>query len=208
MYIKNNLQSAYLGLRYVEYLIQKENIFKGKRVLDLSAGCGLLGISIGLLGANVIVSERGDAQLHLLNNNVNKNKEQIIKNGGTIKVLDYSWGDDISEEFDYIFMCDLLYIVVRDDLQDYFKKTLHLLIKNSDNYLVYEERVIDKEQLFINELKKDFLFNTIPIKEEWMIDVFYYIIKQTKSKSEGEFSGLSDMFEEYPQLNLYKISKK
>lgn len=74
-------------------------------------------------------------------------------------------------------MCDLLYIVVRDDLQDYFKKTLHLLIKNSDNYLVYEERVIDKEQLFINELKKDFLFNTIPIKEEWMIDVFYYIIK-------------------------------
>lgn len=72
-------------------------------------------------------------------------------------------------------MCDLLYIVVRDDLQDYFKKTLHLLIKNSENFLVYEERVIDKEQLFINELKKDFIFNTIPIKEEWMIDVFYYI---------------------------------
>lgn len=70
----------------------EENLFKNKHVLDLSAGCGLLGIAIAILGGNVVVSETGENQLRLLHRNVDHNISLINENGGTINVVDYAWG--------------------------------------------------------------------------------------------------------------------
>lgn len=70
-----------------------EDLFKGKHILDLSAGCGLVGIAIAVLGGNVIVSETGENQLKLLQKNVDHNITQINNNGGSIKVVDYAWGN-------------------------------------------------------------------------------------------------------------------
>lgn len=71
----------------------EENLFKNKHVLDLSAGCGLLGIAIAVLGGNVVVSETGENQLKLLRKNVDRNLSLINENGGTISVVDYAWGN-------------------------------------------------------------------------------------------------------------------
>lgn len=98
-------------------------------------------------------------------------------------------------------MCDLLFIVVRDDLMEYFTFTLETLIKKeSINYLIYEERTIDKERAYISQLQQKFNLKSLEIKEEWM--------KDANGVSDGEFAGLSDIFNEDPPLELYLIEPK
>lgn len=98
-------------------------------------------------------------------------------------------------------MCDLLFIVVRDDLMEYFTNTLEQLIKKpSINYLIYEERTIDKERAYVSTLQQKFTFKSLKIKEEWM--------KDANGTSDGEFAGLSDIFNEDPPLELYLVEQK
>mmetsp|Transcript_3808 Transcript_3808/g.5827 ORF Transcript_3808/g.5827 Transcript_3808/m.5827 type:complete len:334 (-) Transcript_3808:354-1355(-) len=74
----NVWDSAILLARYLE---KQPVIVKGKRILELGSGCGLLGIVAGILGANQVVMTDLPYALPLMKLNVGYNYDDIIKSG-------------------------------------------------------------------------------------------------------------------------------
>ncbi len=60
-----------------KYLEMQASLVKDKRCLDLSSGCGLVGIVLSHLGASEVVCTDLAANLELLRNNCQSNGEQI-----------------------------------------------------------------------------------------------------------------------------------
>ncbi|GMH35959.1 hypothetical protein BSKO_03827 [Bryopsis sp. KO-2023] len=80
--------------------------FAQKRCLDLSAGCGLVGIVLAKLGAHVTSTDLGP-NLSLLERNCELNAP------GEIDVKEHTWGHQIEQlggPFDLIVACDIMYI--------------------------------------------------------------------------------------------------
>ncbi|XP_028192605.1 protein-lysine methyltransferase METTL21D-like isoform X2 [Glycine soja] len=88
---------------------------KGKRVIELGAGCGVSGIGMALLGYDVIVTDQKEV-LPLLQRNVERNISRIMQKNpesfGSIKVAELQWGDEshikaVGPPFDYIIGTDV-----------------------------------------------------------------------------------------------------
>ncbi|XP_020973423.1 protein N-lysine methyltransferase METTL21A [Arachis ipaensis] len=106
---------------------------KGKRVIELGAGCGVSGFGMALLGCDVIVTDQKEV-LPLLQRNVERNISRVMQknpdlNGdnslqanifflesfGSIKVAELQWGDEshikaVDPPFDYIIGTDVVYV--------------------------------------------------------------------------------------------------
>lgn len=82
----------------------------GKRVLELGAGTGLLGIYLSLLGASVTMADNNELVLSLLRRNVERNKSSA-------QVVALDWcNQDAHLQFlqpdkplDYVFGADCVY---------------------------------------------------------------------------------------------------
>ncbi|WOL05382.1 protein N-lysine methyltransferase METTL21A isoform X2 [Canna indica] len=84
----------------------------GKRVVELGAGCGLVGCIAALLGADVILTDLPD-RLKLLKKNVDVNVGEGNKRGSA-RVTELEWGDDLDDEFfdpvpDIVLGSDVVY---------------------------------------------------------------------------------------------------
>jgi len=85
---------------------------RGKKCIELGAGCGLTGCVAALLGANVILTDMND-RLRLLQKNVDENVCALSKIGSA-QVLELNWGDTLDDEFidplpDFVFASDVIY---------------------------------------------------------------------------------------------------
>ncbi|GAX77181.1 hypothetical protein CEUSTIGMA_g4627.t1 [Chlamydomonas eustigma] len=98
--------SSIVVCKYLEKM--GDTIVKGKRCLDLSAGCGLVAVVLCHLGASEVVATDLPGNLSLLRSNCSK------QNGADrVQVLDHSWGKDVQAllpSFDLIVACDVMYI--------------------------------------------------------------------------------------------------
>jgi len=116
------------------------------RILDLSAGTGLVGISCACLGAHVVMSDYGAAGKLLLENNIAANADAIAAAGGVCEAYDYAWGDGIDDgagksgsgaaaaaaapplltraPFDLVMCVDCVFIGVRDSIMHLLLRTL------------------------------------------------------------------------------------
>ncbi|KAI9071860.1 hypothetical protein K1719_037882 [Acacia pycnantha] len=91
---------------------------KGKRVIELGAGCGVSGFGMALLGCDVIVTDQKEV-LPILKRNVERNISRVMQTNpdsfGSIKVSELQWGDRdhimaVDPPFDYIIGTDVVYV--------------------------------------------------------------------------------------------------
>nr|CAB3451507.1 unnamed protein product [Digitaria exilis] len=91
---------------------------KGKRVIELGAGCGLAGFGMALLGCDVTTTDQVEV-LPLLMRNVERNRSWISQSNsdsgsiGTITVAELDWGNKdhikaVEPPFDYIIGTDVM----------------------------------------------------------------------------------------------------
>ncbi|XP_050206209.1 UPF0665 family protein C23C4.06c isoform X2 [Mercurialis annua] len=96
---------------------------KGKRVIELGAGCGVAGFGMALLGCDVVTTDQVEV-LPLLMRNVERNTSRIMQmdpnsdSFGSIKVEELDWGNDdhiraVHPPFDYIIGTDVMGYEIR-----------------------------------------------------------------------------------------------
>lgn len=132
------------------------------KVLDMSAGAGLIALACGALGAQVVASEI-ESQIPHLQRNIHRAGLE-----DKISTQKYYWGDDarrlipsfVSESFsipqpyyNVAFVSDIIYIALRDGLARPLAITLAGLTQISDVvYFAFEERLIREETEFMEAL--------------------------------------------------------
>ncbi|KAK1257090.1 hypothetical protein QJS04_geneDACA019232 [Acorus gramineus] len=87
-------------------------VLRGKKVIELGSGCGLVGCISALLGADVILTDLPD-RLKLLKKNVECNVIEGTMRGSAA-VRELTWGDDLDCEFieplpDFVLGSDVIY---------------------------------------------------------------------------------------------------
>ena len=108
--------------------------FKGKSVLELGAGCGLVGIVLAKLGAASVTLTDLEPALPLLSENIQLNKAHAC-NASAL-----SWGSSealraLTPPFDYVIGADIMYII---EVIDLLVVTLrHAMGKESVCYMGY-----------------------------------------------------------------------
>lgn len=104
------------------YLEMGKVELKGKGVIELGAGTGLVGIVAALLGAKVTITDREPA-LDFLSTNVKANVPQDSQ--GSVVVSDLTWGEGLERYpaggYDLVLGADIVY------LEDTFVPLLHTL---------------------------------------------------------------------------------
>ncbi|XP_058076608.1 uncharacterized protein LOC131225159 isoform X5 [Magnolia sinica] len=92
---------------------------KGKRAIELGAGCGLAGFGLALLGCNLVSTDQIEV-LPLLMRNIERNTSRIKQSNpnsalfGSIEVAELDWGNPdhikaVGPPFDYIIGTDIVY---------------------------------------------------------------------------------------------------
>ncbi|MBA0867725.1 hypothetical protein Goshw_003350 [Gossypium schwendimanii] len=104
---------------------------KGKRVIELGAGCGVAGFGMALLGCDVVSTDQIEV-VPLLKRNVERNTSRILQMSscsgalfsviymiildsfGSIKVAELDWGNEdhikaVGPPFDYVIGTDVVY---------------------------------------------------------------------------------------------------
>eukprot|EP01090_Pellita_catalonica_P005771 TRINITY_DN15_c0_g1_i1.p2 TRINITY_DN15_c0_g1~~TRINITY_DN15_c0_g1_i1.p2 ORF type:complete len:235 (-),score=32.89 TRINITY_DN15_c0_g1_i1:933-1637(-) len=146
--------------KYLENRFNKD-YWKGKKILELGAGCGLVGIVLGVAGAKVILTDLPEALPHL-KQNANKHP------AADIAVAELKWGEQSSlrkfsnTHFDMIVASDILWL---EHLVHPLIQTLKAL--DYDHVLfTFETRSLKVEQVFFRELRSEnFKAEEVPLSE-------------------------------------------
>ncbi|CAI8616358.1 unnamed protein product [Vicia faba] len=140
---------------------------KGKRVIELGAGCGVSGFGMALLGCNVTVTDQEEV-LPLLQRNVDRNTSRVMQKNpesfGSIKVSVLQWGDeshikDVDPPFDYIIGTDVVY--AEHLLEPLLQTILALSGPRTTIVLGYEIRSTSVHEKMLQMWKKHFDVKTV-----------------------------------------------
>lgn len=131
---------------------------QGIRLLDVSAGVGLVSIGAASAGATVTATDI-PSQLPLLQSNVDAASDMIASSsgGGSIRVASLLWGTDVASlrglgepAWDVGLLSDVLFIALRDGLQAELTATLTNLVLHCNAVMFgFEERLIADETEFM-----------------------------------------------------------
>lgn len=170
-------ESSFILLDYFKDIIGSD-YFINKKIIDISGGTGFLGICLGILLKNlnteITITEHPD-RFYFLKQNYILNKEYIKDN---VKIKDLVWGkykkNIYKNKYDIIISADLIYDYrYYNDLLFTFKT---LYRKKSLIYIAFKERNPKDEKLFIQMLKKEFIFTEIRFKKNNINDIYIYKI--------------------------------
>ncbi|ONK79514.1 uncharacterized protein A4U43_C01F7130 [Asparagus officinalis] len=151
---------------------------KGKRAIELGAGCGLAGLGMALLGCNVVSTDQIEV-LPLLIRNVERNTSRIAQANtdselfGSIKVEELDWGNKdhikaLDPPFDYIIGTDVVY--AEHLLEPLLQTILGLAGPRTTILLGYEIRSNTVHARMMQMWKNNFDVKTVPITK---MDVKY-----------------------------------
>uniref|UniRef100_A0A804NWB8 Tumor-related protein n=1 Tax=Zea mays TaxID=4577 RepID=A0A804NWB8_MAIZE len=135
---------------------------KGKRVIELGAGCGLAGFGMTLLGCDVTTTDQVEV-LPLLMRNVERNRSWISQsNSDTVAELD--WGNKehikaVEPPFDYIIGTDVIY---SEHLLQPLMETITALSGPKTKILLgYEIRSATVHEKMMEMWKSNFIVKTV-----------------------------------------------
>ncbi|XP_029942095.1 protein N-lysine methyltransferase METTL21A [Salarias fasciatus] len=143
---------------------------KGKKVIELGAGTGLVGIVAAILGAQVTITDRLPA-LDLLSANVKSNLP--ADSPGSASVSELSWGEDLDRYpaggFDLILGADIVY------LEDTFRlllRTLDHLSSGRTAVLLACKIRYERDTNFLGMLEKTFTIEQVHYDQQRDIHIY------------------------------------
>lgn len=143
---------------------------KGKRVIELGAGCGVAGFAMAMLGCDVVTTDQKEV-LPLLQRNVERNTSIIMQTNlssdvfGAIKVAELDWDNidhikSVDPPYDFVIGTDVVYA---EHLLDPLLQTiLHLSGPRTTIMLGYEIRSTNVHEKMLQMWKSNFDVKTIP----------------------------------------------
>ncbi len=87
-----------------EYVLENQNVFKGKKILELGCGLGLVGITVTAIGGDVLFTDYDPHALRFTQTNFKRN----FSRPASVQLLDWR-NPGHSESFDVILDADILY---------------------------------------------------------------------------------------------------
>ncbi|KAL3530510.1 hypothetical protein ACH5RR_009832 [Cinchona calisaya] len=137
---------------------------KGKRAVELGAGCGVAGFGMAMLGCDVISTDQTEV-LPLLIRNVERNTSRIMQMSpgsdsfGSIQVAELNWGNQdhikaVDPPFDYIIGTDVVY--AEHLLEPLLQTILALSGPKTTIVLGYEIRSTNVHDRMLEMWKKNF----------------------------------------------------
>ena len=145
--------------------------------------------------------------------NIGKEDDSNWLTTDKICVKECNWGEKIIDEaiinveYDLIILSDLVFIAVRDSIMDEFINTILQIVKSPKTkmLLIYEERILEGEEEFLNILKRYFTLKMIELDTElldWLDNPSNSI---NDDDDEGSIGGL---FYEKPGIKIFICSLK
>ncbi|XP_015688928.1 protein N-lysine methyltransferase METTL21A [Oryza brachyantha] len=164
---------------------------KGKRVIELGAGCGLAGLGMALLGCDVVTTDQVEV-LPLLLRNAERNRSWISQSNsdsgtfGSITVAELDWGNKehiraVDPPFDYIIGTDVVYS--EHLLQPLMETIIALSGPKTKIMLGYEIRSTTVHEQMMEMWKSNFNVKTV-----------------SKSKMDAKY--------QHPSIHLYMMEPK
>ena len=100
---------------------RKNELVKGRRILELGSGCGLGGMVCAMSGAKKVVMTDLKSVIPLTRGNLARNHREIQRGGCEIEVAELEWGvTDLkhftSQRFDLIIASEVIYENIHSDL--------------------------------------------------------------------------------------------
>lgn len=143
---------------------------KGKGVIELGAGTGLVGIVAALLGAKVTITDRRPA-LDSLSTNVKSNLPPAFLESAAVSEL--TWGEHLDRYppggFDLVLGADIVYL---EDTFVPLLETLQHLCSDGTVVLLSCKIRYERDNAFLNMLKRRFLVEEVHYDRERDIHVF------------------------------------
>ncbi|CAH0391417.1 unnamed protein product [Bemisia tabaci] len=157
--------------KYLEVSCAKSPWLQGRKILELGAGVGCVGIVAACLGGDVIVTDLPEI-LPLLEKNISANFQQIEGTGGKISAQTLRWGDaeniKLLPKPDIILMADVIYY--EESVEALVSTLLLLSDKNTTLILCHEKRQSEKQKeifdAFYKRAKEHFKFSAVPPSEQ------------------------------------------
>ncbi|XP_021896254.1 protein-lysine methyltransferase METTL21D [Carica papaya] len=183
---------------------------KGKRVIELGAGCGVAGFGMALLGCDVITTDQVEV-LPLLMRNVERNTSRIMQMSsdsesfGSIHVAELSWGNEdhiktVGPPFDYIIGTDVVY--AEHLLEPLLLTILALSGPKTQIMLGYEIRSTSVHEKMLDMWKRHFEVKIIPKSkmdatyQHPSIQLFNMVLKSTARSLETMTLGLDHQIDQ------------
>ncbi|XP_010488411.1 PREDICTED: protein-lysine methyltransferase METTL21D isoform X2 [Camelina sativa] len=143
---------------------------KGKRVIELGAGCGVAGFALAMLGCDVVTTDQKEVLL-LLKRNVEWNTSKILQMNpgsasfGSLRVAELDWGNEdhiraVEPPFDYVIGTDVVYS--EQLLEPLLRTILALSGPKTTVMLGYEIRSTVVHDKMLQMWKDNFEVKTIP----------------------------------------------
>ncbi|XP_074561747.1 uncharacterized protein LOC141818056 [Curcuma longa] len=179
---------------------------KGKRVIELGAGCGLAGLGMALLGCDVTSTDQTEV-LPLLMRNVERNSSWITQANpdsgsasfGCITVVELDWGNEdhiraVEPPFDFILGTDVVY--TEHLLEPLLQTILALSGPRTVTLLGYEIRSTTVHDRMMDMWKENFIVKTIPkakMDSKYQHPSIQLFIMEVKDQSRYRHTGASQV---------------
>ncbi|XP_044299253.1 EEF1A lysine methyltransferase 3 isoform X2 [Varanus komodoensis] len=152
------------ALTLCEYFETQKMNFRGKKVIELGAGTGIVGILASLLGGEVTITDLPVA-LKQIEENVHRNLP--MKCMARTRVCALSWGldqKDFPANFDFILGADIVYL--KDTFPSLIRTLQHLCGSQSTIYLSSKMRQEHSTELFFETLLPKHFVSQLAFRDE------------------------------------------
>eukprot|EP01116_Phalansterium_solitarium_P012447 TRINITY_DN28726_c0_g1_i1.p1 TRINITY_DN28726_c0_g1~~TRINITY_DN28726_c0_g1_i1.p1 ORF type:complete len:215 (+),score=36.36 TRINITY_DN28726_c0_g1_i1:63-707(+) len=143
--------------------------FEGKRVVELGAGTGVVGLVLASQGAKVVITDRAPL-VPLMSDNITVNK---LESNATAEVL--NWGEDVSHlrpPVDIVVFSDIAAGCYSESYDDFLSTLMALTDENTLILMSHEKRDV-KDLAFFRKLATQFKYTKLDnskLDEFWRSD--------------------------------------